>query len=326
MAPTRARTVLSVERLEPRDLPSGLSGQLALPTKTGETFLVEDFNNDVTANQRGFDDFGGNAGTTESVTGLTVLTTPQISAAPPDWALGVGYDFSGQPAVGPFAGVFFSLFGLTDTKVNQSGDGIEPSASTPFPGYFLDTQDVYRGFAPLAGRSVDRLAFDYSVTTGGPVTVKIELKDENGFDVFVRRTLSGTAAQAATIAIPNGFTDSVAGGGSTSGFDWTRVSVLSVIVERANVGAGVNNPTAGRFTLDNIRLIDDDGAYPDLAAAADAGGGLRRSTARPSSTSSRAARSSTSPTSPRPTRGPAAWSRTGVPSPTWKAPEGRGSN
>jgi hypothetical protein len=272
---TRRRATVrpTLEELETRALLSPLGQpQSPLPTKTGEVFVIDDFNNKVTRTDLGFNYFGGNTGATESAPGITTVALSPESNGPAGGSLRLSFDFTGQAPEGPFAGYFASLFGLTDTKVSldsMNGMAQDPPTTTHFPGYFLDTRDLFRDFLPLPDRSLEDLRFDVRLLSSSQVTLKVELKDESGFDVFTRRTVSGPAWQTVSLSLANDFTDSVSGNGNTTPFDWRRVSVLSLIVERQNVGAGVTNPTTGAFLVDNIAVADRDGVYPDPAAAYD---------------------------------------------------------
>ena len=241
-----------------------------LPTKIGETFVVDDFDNKVTRADLGFDYFGGNAGASECPGGVTTLSLSDESNGSEGGSLRVNYAFTDQPCPtsdGRFAGFFLSLFGLTDSKVSLDGSGQEPPTTTRFPDYYLDTQDIYRGFLPWPNRSVDELKLDVKLNSAGPVIVKVELKDEGGFDVFTRVTISGAMWTTWALALPGDFRDSVQGNGNPGAFDWHRVSLLSFIVEQANTAAGVTNPTSAEFLIDNVALVDSDGVYPDLDAA-----------------------------------------------------------
>lgn len=251
------------------------ASQLPLPTKIGEVFLVDDFNNKVTRNDLGSNYFGGNTGATESTSAdptrrIANESWSADSNGSPGGSLQITFDFTGQPDTS-FAGYFLSLFGLTDTKVSLNGSGVEPPDITRFENYFLDTRDIYRDFLPWPDRSVDRLEFDARLMAGGPLQLKVELKDENGLFAFTRRELTGADWQTISLTLPNDFDHF----SSSQPFDWRRVSVLSFIVERVNVGDNIVNPTTGSFRIDNIRLRDIDGEYPNLDAARDpVSGGL----------------------------------------------------
>lgn len=241
--------------------------QLPLPQIAGQDFVVDDWNYDVTLNDLGFNDFGGNTGTTETAEGITTLAVSPVSNGTVGGSLEVSFDFTGQPSE-VFAGYFASLFGLTDTLVSLDGSGQQPGTTTHFPNYFLDTQDVYRGFLPLANRSLEQLQFDVRLESASPVTVKIELRDENDFDVFTRRTLTNTGSdwQTVSLSLPSSFTNSVEGAGNPSAFNWRKVSTFTLIVERNNNADGIHNPDSGQFLVDNLRVVDADGQYPDFDA------------------------------------------------------------
>jgi len=76
------------------------------------------------------------------------------------------------------------LFGLTDTYVSLDGTGKQPDTTTHFPNYFLDTQNIFGKSVAFAGRSVEQLQFDIRLESAQDIALKIELKDENGFDVL----------------------------------------------------------------------------------------------------------------------------------------------
>ena len=241
--------------------------QLALPTKAGEQFMVEDYDFAVTQNDLGFNRFSGNAGTIQNPApaegDFVVASLVGESAEAHAQALRLSFDFTGLP-LSAFGGLFHSLLGLTDTKVSLDGTGVEPSQSTRFPRYKLNFDNLFDSFQPMAGRSIDQVCFDVRLDSGSPeVVLKIELQDESGHDVFTRRRLSSEDWATGKLARKD-FDNSVAGLGNVTGFDWTAVSVLSLIVERYHAADHIDNPVEGAFLVDNIRLVDEDGSYPDL--------------------------------------------------------------
>ena len=244
--------------------------QLEIPDRSdGMTFVDDDWNNKVTETDLGHNYFAGNSGAVgihgrDDGHGFVGGVQRPAGREP-----GPGLRFRGDPNRVVCRRLYLA-FGLTDTLVSLDGSGDEPSATTPFPGYYLDMTDVYRGFAGMAGRSIDRMQINAKLLSSEPITVKIQLQDEAGFDVFTRRTINASAGwETISVAVPGGFDKSLAGHGNPAGFDWHRVSLCSLIVERVNVGDGIINPDSGRFLVDNLQLIDADGAYPDVAAAAD---------------------------------------------------------
>ena len=262
----RLARVAGPEALEDRRMLAGLDIS-PLPTTIGQSFIVDDWDYVVTENDLGFNYFSGNTGATESVEGTTELSLSSESQGSEGGSLRLAFDFTGQDAE-VFSGYFASLFGLTDTLVSLDGSGVQPSETTPFSGYFLDTQNIYGDFQPLKGRAVEEIAFDVRLLSADNITLKIELQDETGHDVFARRTIGDTGSlwQTISLAVPSGFDNSVAGGGSTAAFNWNQVSVFSLIIERVNIGDGISNPDSGAFLVDNLRLVDADGEYPDLSS------------------------------------------------------------
>ena len=246
--------------------------------KTGQVFVVDDWNSKITATDLGSNYFSGNTGAAESAKGLMRISVDPASNDPPGsrpgGRLDLAFNFAGRPATS-FAGYFASLFGLTDTLVSLTG-GAQPTSTTKFPGYFINTRDIYRGLHPLEGRTLETLEFDVRLETAEPVILKIELKDEAGFDVYTRRLISpnGGSWQTISLGMPQAFSKSLKGGGNPAGFDWTKVSIFGLTVERSNVAAGVVNPVAGRLLIDNLALVDENGQYPDLTRITDPAGGL----------------------------------------------------
>jgi hypothetical protein len=258
-----------LEQLEPRLLLSGSNPvpQLTLPWRSGETFVVEDYDNKATPNDIGFNYFMGNAGAVGLHQGTATLDISMESRGSSGGSLSVAFDFPGSFVETPSAGMFHSLFGLTDTKVSQAGDGIEPPLPTKFPGYYLDSQDIFRDLGGYENRSVEMLQFDVRLESGQDVTLKVELKDENDVYVYTYRPVSSGDWTTISLSLPTDFTYSAGPAGVD--FNWGEISTFALIVEYKNDDHNIHNPQSGEFLLDNIRLIDDDGLYPDYEAISD---------------------------------------------------------
>lgn len=254
-----------------------LPPQEPLPTKAGQSFVVDNFDFKVTQTDMGVNFFSGNMGsvspsdTDSNVTSVAWVRNPADST---DGMLALNIDFTGQPD-SSFGGYFLSLFGLTDTLVSLDGSGDEPETATAFPGGYLDFDDFFRGFGPWPDRSIDAVLVSLALQTGSPpVTVKIELRDENNYDIFAR---IGVASEG-MLAWPlerAAFSGSVTGNGTTAGFRWNRVSQLTLMVEKHHAVDNVTNPDVCGILVDDIALVDLDGVYPDLSAAAGPDGELR---------------------------------------------------
>lgn len=247
-----------------------------MPVKQGMTFMVDNFDFKTTRNDTGFNFFNGNMGEINNPAAAaeerSIITSawPRISCGSTGASWKIGFDFGGFPAES-FGGVFVSLFGLTDTKIDLTGAGEEPAASTAFPGHYLDFDNLFGAFKPWKNRSIDSLAFHACLAKDSPpLTLRVELKDDDGRTIFTRRDLESPSWASLT------FGRASFSRGDTGTFRWDRVKLLSLIVERNHVGDLVHNPTRGAFLVDNIRLIDADGSYPDLQAMRDPQtGGLR---------------------------------------------------
>lgn len=253
--------------------------QLPVPMKTGEVFMVDPFDFKVTRGDMGCNFNSGNMGEINDPTPMAdqapIITaewsTNSCATVGGSWSL--LFDFDGYPA-DACCGVFLSLSGLTDTLVELAGTGVQPAGTTAFTNQFLNFDNIYGAFVPWAGRSIDRVAFDARLADGSAaLTVKVELKDTQGRDVFARVIRS--SANWGTVSLPrSSFSRSTMG--DTEPFRWDRVRTLSVIVERNHEADSVRNPDSGGLLVDNVRLLDADGSYPDLAAARDsATGGLK---------------------------------------------------
>ncbi len=252
-----------------------------LPWKTGEVFVVENYDFKVTKQDLGCNFFCGNTGELnipDAGAGQDPITSVSISTNSfnsDGGSLKISFDFNsyGLDSVG---GLFMSLFGLTDTLVSTNGSGIEPTNTTKFADYYLDFNNVYGDFLLWQDRSIDQLAFDIQLQPGSlPVKLKIELRDENNFDVFTRILVPDGSWQTAELA-RNAFSMSVTGNNNTTPFLWDKVSTLSLVAERFHAADNVDNPNQCGIMLDNIRLVDMDGLYPDLESARDPiSGGLK---------------------------------------------------
>jgi hypothetical protein len=245
-----------------QDHPAGR--QFRLPTKVGQTFVIDDFDNKVLSRDLGSNYFAGNCGVTESNNGIASSALSKDSHGTPGGSLRFMFDFKKQPAEGPFAGLFFSLLGLTDTLISLDGSGKEPAKSTRFPGYSLNTRSLFGSFRPWAGRKADQLRFDVRLLSKAAVTLRLELKDEKDRVIYTRRPVRDTEWRTIALALPDDFEQ-----GDRRFFDWGKVRLFTIIVERRHVADGVSNPTQGDFLLDNLALVDRRGLYPDLDKAQD---------------------------------------------------------
>ena len=249
-----------------------------LPAKTGEVFLVEHFDFKVTTVDLGVNLFGGNIGGVNNPPPTPIYTNVMQywstnSVGGPGGSLQLKADFTGQ-GDNSFGGAFFSLFGLTDTKVVLDGSWEEPSSSYQFTNNYINFDNLYGSFEPLKNRSVDEVRAAFRLGTTSPaVTVKVELRDANEVDIYGRCLISQSTWVTQTLH-RSFFNRSVAAYNNVSMFDWTKVRKLSVIIEHQNIGENIYNPTLSDIYIDQIMLSDTNGVYPNIAAAANPTNGL----------------------------------------------------
>ena len=87
--------------------------QQPIPNKTGQVFVVDNWDNKITKNDLGFNYFSGNTGAVELVKGTTSITVSHNSNGSSGGSLDISYAFTGKPD--EYAGYFASLFGLTSS-------------------------------------------------------------------------------------------------------------------------------------------------------------------------------------------------------------------
>jgi hypothetical protein len=140
---------------------------LALPaTALGQRSIVrdvilEDFSDIVTLTDFGFNDFSGNFGSLNKggkPFGKQTLDCTNGNTC----ALRFQWDFSIDPDREAFTGVFFSLFGLTDTKVTFDGQNVE---TISFAEHALNLDRIDGAFIEADGpRRFDEINIEF--TTG----------------------------------------------------------------------------------------------------------------------------------------------------------------
>ncbi len=250
----------SEERFQaPQDKRTVPAPQSAMAIKRGEVFLIEDFNNKVTRAQLGFNYFGGTTRVVESTPGFADIRV--VPRGPEDWRLRLDYDFRDQKGTGHFAGLSFTLLGPTEGKVDLDGNGKEPESSIRFRDRFMNATDFFQALPQWQRHRIDELGFDVEVEA--PLTLKVELQSDDGIDkprktVFKRITIQPGQCRAIKLAIPGDFAV------EKGAFDWSRLSVISILVEKEEPADRVANSNRGYLLIDNLQLVDSNGSYPDF--------------------------------------------------------------
>jgi len=242
------------------------AADLPLPEKKGESFLLDDFDFKATNSDLGSNYFGGNTGTLNNpepkpgAAAITSLSYATESSGSVGGSLRLSVDFTGLPLERTFGGWFSHLLGLSDTKVRLDEQTQEPQDKTRFPGYWLNFNSFFGEMSTMPDRSIERLCLDWKLDKDSPsVSIKFELCDSGDLKIYARRVLKSRAWSTLDLK------RAAFSGDSPASFNWTQVKFFSVIVERYHEEDKVDNPVSAAFLLDNLRLVDDDGLYPDLS-------------------------------------------------------------
>jgi hypothetical protein len=208
--------------------------------------VIEDFSDMVTSNDLGFDDFSGNFGAINNDPNRTNGVFNLVTSIP---AGRLTWDFSGDPNNFSFVGVFFSLFGLTDTRATFDGVTVVPIR---FDEHTLNLNQVDGMLAVgTPPRSYDSIKATLQYTGSVPLKVRFELKDAAGRVRYVRRTVKGSRG-ARTIS----WNFRRETGAQPDGpIDLTATKVFSVVVERAHAADGVVNPDRGELNILQVTFV-----------------------------------------------------------------------
>ncbi|MGH9838839.1 MAG: hypothetical protein ACREEM_08655 [Blastocatellia bacterium] len=101
------------------------------------------------------------------------------------------------------------------------------------------------------------------------LTLRIELEDQNRRKKFIRVPLA-PGANLVTLNLPlNSFRDPAP---APVEFDWKAVKVAALVIEERHVVDGVSNPPEGRFDIELIGLVDENGPRLEADAIASLSG------------------------------------------------------
>ena len=106
-------------------------------------YTFEDFNDMITVIDTGFNDFSGNMGIVNK-DGVPYIEAPlnisSLSQDEPGGSLRISYDFTKGDDEEAFAGIFMSLFGLTETQGTFDGETVEV---IDFSNYTIDFKNIF---------------------------------------------------------------------------------------------------------------------------------------------------------------------------------------
>jgi hypothetical protein len=205
--------------------------------------VIEDFSNILTVTDSGFDQFSGNMGAiNKNSLPYGAILIGRTSGRP---AMTFRWSFSGQPDLEAYSGVFFSLFGLTDTMVSYD---LKTVADVAFPEHSLNLNRVDGALAEPGGpRSYLTAGVSLIYQGTAPLDLRLELKDSAGGGRFARFALLPSANRQTIVW---DFRANYAP--MAPDLDLTQAKVLSIVVERNNEADNVHNPDTGTLIVDRL--------------------------------------------------------------------------
>jgi hypothetical protein len=227
---------------------------------TSNVYVLEDFSDIVTVNDLGLDDFSGNMGAINSNSGNFGTTALATSDGHP--RLQFVWDFASGSSES-FTGMFFSLFGLTDTLVTFDGSKVE---TVRFPEHTLNLNQIDGDMSDESGpRRFLKLAIELEYSGTDDLDLRLELKNpdpQTGSSTgrFRRFRVKGNAGSQTLgwdFRDPASFAPLAAGD-----LDLTAAKVLTLIVERQHVADGIRNPDTGTLWIRRVFFESDRGDSP----------------------------------------------------------------
>ncbi len=211
---------------------------------TNEAVLVDYGNtNIVTSSDSGLNDFSGNMGIINKDeipygAGKLICVSGNNCSQQLTWDFGSATD--------SYTGIFFSLFGLSDTRVTFDGSTVE---TLLFTEHVLDLDKVDGELQePGGARSFNNLAILLKNGSPETVTVRVELKDSKGGMRYTRYSM--TAGEEKTLLwdyrnLQSYWVDGI-------DLDIHSAKILSLMIERQHVVHNVYNPATGSIDIKRI--------------------------------------------------------------------------
>ena len=205
---------------------------------------LEDFDDILTQQDLGFNDFSGNMGFLNEL----YIVNDELICDGGECQFHIGWDFGLDTEV--FTGYFMSLFGLTDTMATFDGTTV---VNLPFPEHFINLDQI-DGSLNVPARAFTTICSELTYQGAESLALRLELKDVDDGIRFHRVTVNPAAAPQticwdfrSDFSVPAGQTEA----------NLARAKVFALVIEESNVAAGINNPTSGQIDLDHIYFTLD---------------------------------------------------------------------
>jgi len=219
----------------------------------GPVFIVDFSNtNIVTSADQGFNDFSGNIGSVNK-NGLSYGGSSLVCSSGNSCAQRFIWDFTINSDVEAYTGLFYSLFGLTDTLATFDGNAVQ---TVFFPEHSLDLDKIDGEFAEPGGpRKFNKIGVSMTYNGTQPLKLRVELKDAGGGGRFHRFDVPVSNATQTIVwdfRDPGAYT--VVDGHD---LDVHRAKVLTMVIEKANIGDHITNPDKGTIDMRQVWFVPE---------------------------------------------------------------------
>ncbi len=207
--------------------------------------------NIVTTADSGIHDFSGNMGALNK-NGISYGSSRLVCSKGNSCAQQLKWDFSIDSDREAYTGLFYSLFGLTDTQTTFDGTTV---VTTFFPEHSLNLDRIDgQLIEPDGPRKFKTLRIELANQGTATVTLRVELKDTKGGGRFARFSISAATEKTLVWNFRNSSQYRTVWG---KDLDLQKAKILSFVIERENIGDKIKNPLKGKLAIQKISFIPD---------------------------------------------------------------------
>ncbi|SEL93988.1 hypothetical protein SAMN04489760_10169 [Syntrophus gentianae] len=207
--------------------------------------------NIVTKADSGINDFSGNMGALNK-NGISYGSSRLVCSKGNSCAQQLKWDFSIDSDREAYTGIFYSLFGLTDTRTTFDGTTV---GTTSFPEHSLDLDRIDgQLIEPDGPRKFKTLRIQLANQGTATVTLRVELKDTKGGGRFSRFRISAVTAKTLIWNFRDSSQYRTVGG---KDLDLQKAKILSFVIERENIGDKIKNPLKGKLAIHKVSYVPD---------------------------------------------------------------------